>query len=114
MYKKLEETIPNIKNKIDRLRFFTRNEKMIYTKTFEWHHGLIFNYWKKWHSYPNPHDNNKYWQCEETWFVGIQAFSPFKWFGYDRFYYDGHKGKVITILGVRFTKGYSYQAERIV
>ena len=87
---------------------------MIYTKTLEWYHGPIFNYWKKWQSYPNPHDNNKYWQCEETWFIAVQLFSPFKWFEYSDFYYDGHTGKVITILGVRFTKGYSYQAERIV
>jgi hypothetical protein len=68
----------------------------------------------KWRSYKNPHDSDKYWQCEETWFISVQAFKPFEWFKYDEFYYDGHTGKSITILGVRFTKGYSYQAERII
>jgi hypothetical protein len=87
---------------------------MIYTKRLEWYYGPIFNYWIKWYSQKNPNDSDKYWQYEETWFVSVQLFSPFKWLGRDEFYYDGHTAKSITILGVRFTKGYSYQAERIV
>ncbi len=87
---------------------------MIYTKRLEWYYGPVFNYWMKWYSQKNPNDNDKYWQYEETWFVSVQLFSPFKWFGRDEFYYDGHTAKSITILGVRFTKGYSYQAERII
>lgn len=85
---------------------------MIYTKRFEWHHGPIFNYRIKWHAAPNPNDNNKYWQHEETWFVGIQI--DLAWFDTQNFYYDGHTMKSITILGVKITKGYSWQAEPIV
>ena len=69
----------------------------------------------KWYSQKNPNDNDKYWQYEETWFVSVQVFPElFKWFEYDEFYYDGHTAKSITILGVRFTKGYSYQTEKII
>lgn len=85
---------------------------MIYTKRFEWHYGPIFNYRIKWYAKPNPLDNNKYWQYEESWFVGIQLNK--EWFKTDSFYYDGHTAKALTILGIRFSKGYGWQSERII
>lgn len=86
---------------------------MIYTKRFEWYHGPYFNYRIKWYARPNPNDNNKYWQYEDVWFVGVQLNNA--WFEIDSdLYYDGHTAKAITILGVRFIKGYSWQAEAIV
>lgn len=85
---------------------------MIYTKRFEWHYGPIFNYRIKWYAKPNPLDNNKYWQYEESWFIGIQLNK--EWLKTDSFYYDGHTVNAITILGIRFSKGYGWQSERIV
>lgn len=87
---------------------------MIYTKRFEWHYGPIFNYRIKWRSDKNSLDNNKYWQYEESWYVGVQINDDWKWFDTENFYYDGHKTKAIIILGVRFLKGYGWQSERII
>ncbi len=104
-----------MKTRLDRVFFLVYTLAMIYTKHFEWYHGPIFNYWIKWYSQKNPYDNDKYWQYEEIWYVSVQVFPElFKWFEYDEFYYDGHTAKSITILGIRFTKGYGYQAERII
>jgi len=87
---------------------------MIFTKRFEWYHGPIFNYRIKWYAKPNPIDNNKHWMYEESWFVGVQLSDKWKLFIKEAFYYDGHVTQAITILGIRFIKGYGWQAERLV
>ena len=98
------------------------NVDMNKSKRFSWYHGPSFNYRIKWQSYKNPNDDNRYWECEDIWFVSIQ-FIPrtdfekqngVNWlYNYDEWYYDGHTAKSITIMGLRFTKGYTYIAQRI-
>ena len=57
-------------------------------------------------------DNNKHWMYEDAWYIGIQLNKA--WFQIEDAYYDGHVTKAITILGIRFIKGYGWQAERLV
>lgn len=48
----------------------------------------------------------------DCWYVGIQLITgKDRWFGYEEFYYDGMTAKVLTILGVKFIKGYDYEWE---
>lgn len=48
----------------------------------------------------------------DCWYIGIQLITGNdKWFGYEELYYDGMTAKVITILGVKFIKGYDYEWE---
>lgn len=51
------------------------------------------------------------WRCKEYWHVriGLEA----KLFGSDDFYYDGHTLKSVTILGVHFGKGYTYDSRPV-
>jgi hypothetical protein len=99
------------------------NVVMNKTKRFYWHHGPGFYYRIKWQSYKNKYDNNNYyWECEELWFVAIQLFptelynqfgARRSWFDYEDTYYDGHTAKALTLFGIRFVKGYTYEAKRI-
>lgn len=85
---------------------------MKYTPRFELQNKtMCWNYRIKWYARANPHDNGRYWQYEENWYVlaGIDA----RLFGYEGFHYDQHRLTTITILGIVFGKGYSHQDERI-
>jgi hypothetical protein len=85
---------------------------MKYTRQFELHEKeLHWNYRIKWYAEANSHDNDKYWEHEENWYVLI-GISP-KLFDYEEFHYDQHRLTTVTILGIVFGKGYSYQDERI-
>lgn len=67
--------------------------------------GIFFNYNIQYSSYYNEHTKsmNEY---EDMNFISIQ-FNPFL-FDKQDIYYDGHTAKSITILGVSFSKGYTY------
>lgn len=48
----------------------------------------------------------------DSWYVGVQLRTGNdKWFDYEDLYYDGMTAKVVTILGVKFIKGYDYDWE---
>ena len=85
---------------------------MKYTRQFELHEKeLHWNYRIKWYAAANSHDNDKYWEHEENWYVLI-GISP-KLFDYEKFEYDYYRQTTITIFGIVFGRGYSYQDERI-
>lgn len=76
------------------------------TPRFEYYRkGIFFNYKINYSRYFNQYTDsfNEY---EEFNFLKVQL-NP-KWFEVDDWYYDGHRAKEITILGVCFGKGYSY------
>lgn len=75
-----------------------------------WMRGIFFNYRCSHSIYENPNFNNEEWNSTEQWFVAVQL-SP-KWFDYEfNFEFEGHEMSFITILGVRFSKGYTWHAE---
>jgi len=48
----------------------------------------------------------------DRWYVGVQLITRNdKWFDYEDLYYSGMTAKVLTILGVKFIKGYDYDWE---
>lgn len=86
---------------------------MEYTKRFEYRYQrFCWNYRIKWESRKNPYDN-KYWEYEDVDYLCICQDQDGKWFGTEDLMYDLHTYKSVTIFGIQFGKGYSWQAERI-
>jgi hypothetical protein len=86
---------------------------MNYTPRFEiFDKHLHWNYRIKWYAAANPHDDGKYWEHEENWYISIGIDNRF--FGYEEYDYEFFRHKTITIFGIVFGKGYSYQDERII
>lgn len=72
--------------------------------------GIFLNYRREYTEYYNEHTKSQN-ANEDIYFVSVQL-QP-KWFGFEDWYYDGHTIKTLTILGVSFGKGYSYQWENL-
>jgi hypothetical protein len=85
---------------------------MKYTPRFELQNKtMCWNYRIKWYAEANPHDNDRYWQHEENWYVLIGI--SHRLFDYEKFEFNYYEQTTVTILGIVFGKGYSYQDERI-
>lgn len=70
--------------------------------------GIFLNYRRKYEEYYNEYTKSR------NAYEGIDFFSiqlDNKMFDWENSYYDGHTIKRLTILGVAFAKGYSYQWE---
>lgn len=59
----------------------------------------------------NSFDEDQIWHIEEQWFVNFGI--EFKLFDMDENCYDGHSVKSITIFGLKFSKGYTYNSQRV-
>ncbi len=58
----------------------------------------------------NKCDEDRLWFLEEFWFCSFGV--ELKLFKRDEIYYDGHRANSITILGLKFTNGYTYDSHR--
>jgi len=74
--------------------------------------GIFFNYRQTHRLFKNKYFSNADWNCVEQWFVGVQLHAKLLDWNFDN-YYDGHTVSDVTILGVRFLKGYTWQSEQI-
>lgn len=70
--------------------------------------GIFLNYRRKYEEYYNESTKSRN-AYEGIDFLSIQLDN--KLFDWESSYYDGHTIKRLTILGVAFAKGYSYQWE---
>lgn len=72
--------------------------------------GINFDYWRNSYDFVMQGTNDN-WRCKSESFVriGLEA----KWFATDSFYYDGNTIKSVTILGIQFGKGYTYDSRPI-
>lgn len=70
--------------------------------------GVFFDYRRKATDFENPHFNNEPWHIKENWFILIRL-NPRLW-ERESWYYDGHTSKSVTLLGIQFGKGYSYDS----
>lgn len=74
-------------------------------------YGINFTYSIKYHTWHNKYDN-KEWHGYDEKFIGI-CFNKHL-FDIDDIWYDGHILKGITILGISFVIGDTYQAEHLI
>lgn len=81
----------------------------------ETHNKRVFvRVWTKRNEWPNKYFNYDPWEIIEEWFVFF-GFNPkiHGWFNRENSYYDGHTLECITICGLVFGKGYTYQSQSL-
>lgn len=81
------------------------------TRFQKWNLGIIYNYKTETTLFRNSNFENTPWIILEDWFIHIGLYP--KLFEYDNFYYDGHTVRAITICGLRFSHGYSYDSHSV-
>ena len=81
-------------------------------KRFVYHSKGIFFYYrfKEVDPYYNEYTKSKN-IYRDGWYVGVQLHN--KMFEYETSYYDGMEVTALTILGIRFIKGYDYEWENL-
>ena len=72
---------------------------------------IYLTYRMEYSQWVNKYDDNKTWHGWDEWMVAVGFDNA--WYRNEDWYYDGHKAREFTILGLTFVKVYSYQVERL-
>lgn len=89
---------------MSKIRYITRR-LYIYRK------GLYIVYRMKDTIWRNKHFDDELWKIRDEWWINFRFQK--KWFDRESMYYDGHTYNSVTICGMEFGRGYSYNSDAL-